>query len=546
MKIPLVQVPIGRRLPVLLFTVGHSSMSSLERGILAVIAMGALVTSLDASIVGLSLPAIAKAFGTPVGHRVEWVIIAYLVVVAALLISFGRLSDVVSRGPLWITGLAIFTLGSALSGMAPSLDLLIAARMFQGIGGALVVATGVAILGDTFLSDQRGIALGIVGMASALSSCVGPILGGTINDHLNWRLIFFITVPIGIAAIFLGWRVLPRGAFSSRPRLDIVGALIFGLGIAGLSIALWFGGVWGWRSPRFIGGIGIAMLALMTAVLVDRRAATPLIDHSIFRQRYFRSALSRLLLSRLALMAPSFLLPFYLLQLRDFSAQTAGLLMAPFPLAVMALSPISGALIDRFHTHWLEASGLAVIVASLVWLARLDTSSSTLEIGAVLALVGVGQGLFTTPNSKAILDAAPQVEEGEASGLLSTGRVVGQSVSIALSSAIFATLGSGAAGTLLSQHGSTLSPLRLASTQATFLHGFQLALLVSAAFAAIAVLVACAQAISASEFPSLRRALFAGAVERAARPPVAASRLLSHHALSVHGRDSSTPAETNR
>ncbi|MGH2618072.1 MAG: DHA2 family efflux MFS transporter permease subunit, partial [Thermomicrobiales bacterium] len=409
--------------------------------VLALLMAGTVVTSLNSSIVNVTLPAIARAFDAPVGGKVEWVIIAYLVTAAALLLSVGRLADLFGRTRLWIAGLIVFSVGSALCGVAPSLELLIAARAFQGIGGAIIAASSLVILCDTFLAAERGRVLGLIAVASAISVSVGPVLGGAISGHFDWRWIFFISVPISLGAAIASHYVLPRNGVRGRVRFDLLGALLFGVGVVGMTLLPSIGGQWGWTSPQFVGTVGIVVVAFICAGLVERRVATPLLDLALFRNRVFVAATLRLILSRLALIAVSFLLPFYFEELRGFSSQESGLLLTPLPLSIMIVGPIGGYLVDRFPSRWLETLSLAIVALSLFALAQLGKSSSTQVIVIWLIVVGIGQGLFSVANSKAILGTAPDSERGQASGLLSTGQVVGQSLSIAVASAIFAALG---------------------------------------------------------------------------------------------------------
>ncbi|HEX5498017.1 MAG TPA: MFS transporter, partial [Thermomicrobiales bacterium] len=218
--------------------------------VLALLMVGTVVTSLHSSIVNISLPAIARAFDASVGGKVEWVIIAYLVVAAGLLLSVGRLADLFGSAPLWIAGLAVFSVGSALSGAAPTLELLIAARAFQGIGGALIVASSLVILCDAFPVAERGRALGSIAVASAISASVGPVLGGAISGQLGWRWIFFLTVPMSLGAAIASHYLLPRNGVRRRASFDLRGALLFGVGVVGMTLLPSIGPQWGWTSPQ--------------------------------------------------------------------------------------------------------------------------------------------------------------------------------------------------------------------------------------------------------------------------------------------------------
>ncbi|HEX2250584.1 MAG TPA: MFS transporter, partial [Gemmatimonadales bacterium] len=196
-----------------------SVMHPRKWAVVLLVCVGVLMTTLDASIVNISLPAIARAFDTPLSGTIEWVIIGYLVVVAALLLTFGRLSDLVGRTSIWTGGLAVFTLGSALCGAAPSLELLIAARMVQGIGSALILATSTAILTGVVPPAERGRALGWSAVAVGLGTSAGPTLGGLLTEHLSWRWIFYVNLPIGLGALAATQRILPRTGRPERGRL---------------------------------------------------------------------------------------------------------------------------------------------------------------------------------------------------------------------------------------------------------------------------------------------------------------------------------------
>src|SRR6266699_1779196 len=209
------------------------------------VAIGTFMIMLDASIVNISLPAIARTFHTPVGGAMEWVIIAYLVTIAATLLTFGRLSDMIGRKPVWLAVLVLFTLGSGVCGAATSLPLLIAARVFQGLGGALLFSTSVAIITDTFSAEKRGFALGCNAVVIALGSSAGPVLGGLITEHWNWRWIFYINLPFGICALAGSQRLLRNIMGAQRQRFDPLGAALLAAGFASLTLALSFAPAWG-------------------------------------------------------------------------------------------------------------------------------------------------------------------------------------------------------------------------------------------------------------------------------------------------------------
>ena len=459
--------------------------------VLALVAVGTFMTALDASIVNIGLPSIARTFRAPVGGAVEWVIIIYLVVIAGTLLTFGRLSDLVGRKPVWMTGLALFTLGSALCGAASSLLMLVVARAFQGLGGALIFAPGLAIIADAFPRAERGRALGVNAVVFAVGTSLGPTLGGLITEHLTWRWIFYINLPLGAVGFIASSRVLARSEARTREPLDLLGAVLIAVGLSLLTVTLSFGPEWGWASGRLLTCLAIAIVALVAAARVEQRARRPIVDLALFRQPVLASSLGSMMLAMLALFAVSFVLPFYFEELRGFSVASAGLLLTPLPLTIAVVAPFSGALADRIGSRWLAAGGLALASVGLLLLTRLNADSTIDQIVGCLVLTGLGQGMFQSPNTRAFMNAAPAGQQGEASGLLATARVVGQSLSVALAAAIFTGFGGASAGVMLAAtRDAAVSPTHVVALQHAFLAAFRSALLACAGLGAVGILAA--------------------------------------------------------
>ena len=458
--------------------------------VLMLVALGAFMTTLDSSIVNIALPAIAHAFGVGVSGAIEWIIIGYLIVIAAFLLTLGRLADMLGRKPIYEAGLVIFVLGSIFSGAAPSLAILIIARLFQGVGGACIFAVNTAMITSVFPASERGRALGLNAVVVALGVSAGPTIGGLITQYLTWRWIFFVNVPIGAVVFIMGMRVLTEPLHRNTERFDPVGAVLFAIGLASLILGFSFGQKWGWTSPGIISSLVVGGVALVAAVLVERRVRHPILKLSLLKNRVFASANISFVLAMLALFAPGFLLPFYYEELRGFPAVQAGLLLTPLSLTLVVMAPLSGSLADRFGSRILAPLGLAIACCGLVLLSQLNAHSSLWDIIWRLVVIGIGQGLFQSPNTRALMGAAPPNEQGIASGLLSTGRVIGQALSVALAGTIFTAFGAAAAGVLLSAQGHSLSTSGVSALQNTFLAGFHAAFLVCAAFAAIGIFTA--------------------------------------------------------
>jgi EmrB/QacA subfamily drug resistance transporter len=446
------------------------------------------MTTLDGSIVNIGLPSIARAFATPLTGTLEWIVIGYLVIIGALLLTFGRLSDMIGRSPIWIAGLVVFTVGSAVCGAAPSLALLIVARGLQGIGGALILSTSVAILSNAVPASKRGSALGWGALSIALGASAGPTIGGFLTTLGTWRWVFYVNVPIGVVAILASLWLIPPTIGRTAQKFDLTGALLLAVALATLTLGLSFGQEWGWTSPRVLGTLAVGVASLIAGAVVEGRSTHPIIDLTLFRNRVFASAVVSLLCSMLALFAIGFLFPFYFEELRGFPPERTGLLLTPFPLAMAIVAPGAGALSDRVGSRVLAPLALAITTGALLLLTQLDATSPISEIWWRLALAGAGLGLFQSPNTRSLMSAAPASEQGMASGVFATARVTGQALSVAVAGAVFATLGGPAAGGALAAGGAS-DALRPA-IETVFLHAFHAALATCAAFAALGALAA--------------------------------------------------------
>ncbi|MGE5186842.1 MAG: MFS transporter [Acidobacteriota bacterium] len=450
--------------------------------VLAIVAVGVFMCTLDTSIVNVSLPAIAGYFGVPVGSEIEWVIIAYLVIIASTLLVVGRLADRIGRKPIWMAGLIVFTLGSTLCGAAPTLWLLVAARVLQGIGGSLLMAVSPALLVGAFPANERGRALGMNATVVALGITTGPPLGGTITASASWRWIFYVNVPIGLAGLIATWLKLPRDRpRPERQRFDVAGAFLLGFALAALTVALSVGNVTGWGSWQVAVLAAVFVVAGAAFVIHERRHDAPLLDAKLFQNRLFASASASQVLSFIAGFATAFLLPVYLEQLRGFGLAHTGVLLTAFPIVVAVLAPISGHTADRIGTRGLAATGMAVLCVGLVLMGCLGADSPEWQIIGVQVVAAIGMAVFQSPNNSAIMGAAPRDRQGVAAGMLATGRTTGQSISVAVAGAVFVSLGGAAAGRALLQHHGEPQLV------ARFLRGFSWALWTCAAISAIAI-----------------------------------------------------------
>ena len=406
--------------------------------ILSSVSLGSLMATLDGSIVNVALPAIQTDFGIDL-TTVEWVVVAYLLVVGSLLLPFGRLGEVLTFKRVYLVGFAIFTLASVCCGAAPNEITLIGFRGVQAVGAAMIMAMGPAIVARTFPAAERGRALGLNGISVAVGLSLGPALGGILTQAATWRAIFLINAPIGVLAIVWAARILPAETPGKGQSFDVRGAALSGFALFALLLALSDGQEWGWTSPAIV-GLLVAFVVMGAAfIAVERGALQPMIDLAMFRIRPFTAGLASVVVAFAGLFTATFLLPFLLQQGRGFSPIEAGLLLTPVPISMALVAPFSGAASDRFGPRALASTGMAIMVLGLLSLTQLSVDFSLPDLVWRLVLLGVGQGLFMSPNSSAVLGSVPRSRVGTASGTLAQMRVNGQALGIALSGAIVAT-----------------------------------------------------------------------------------------------------------
>ncbi len=408
--------------------------------VLIAIGTGAFMAALDGSVVNAILPVLRSTLHTDVA-LIEWVITVYLLVVSGLLLGFGRLGDLRGHKDIYLVGMVAFIASSAMCGLAPSASWLIAARALQAIGAAMQFANSPAILTKTFPASERGHALGLQATMTYLGLSAGPSLGGLLAEHLSWRWVFFINLPVGGLALFLCSRFIARDEpDASNPPFDLAGAVLFFSGLSSLLFALNQGHAWGWLSPATLGLATFAFALLAIFVQVERHRRSPMLDLSLFAVRAFSGSTASAVLNYVCLYGVLFLVPFYLIQGRGLSPSQAGLLLSVQPLVMMLAAPVSGAVSDRIGTRAPAAIGMGLLACGL-WLlsrARLDTPLT--QVALALAVCGLGTGIFIAPNNSALLGAAPKNRQGIASGVLATARNVGMVLGVGLMGAILTTV----------------------------------------------------------------------------------------------------------
>ncbi len=407
--------------------------------IMAAVSLTLFMGAVDGTIVNVALPTLAAEFNASFA-TVQWVVLAFLLGLSVLLLSVGRLADMAGKRRIFATGLVVFVVGSVLCGVAPSIYALILARLVQAIGAAMVIALGVAIVTETWPPQQRGQAIGFSAGVISLGIVIGPALGGLIISALSWRWIFFVNVPLGVIALFLIWRYIPPlTPKATHERFDFLGAGVLGLGLLALLLALTAGQSLGFTDARILALFALAAAALVAFVAVERRVRYPMVDLGLFRNVQFSLNLVTGLLTFVAISAVTFLMPFYLQLVLGLPVARVGLLIAIVPMVLAVLGPLSGSLSDRFGTRPVSVFGLILLLIGYLTASTLN--ETTTPLGYVLRMlpIGLGMGIFQSPNNSAVMGAAPRNRLGIASSLLSMTRTLGQTTGIAFLGAFFAS-----------------------------------------------------------------------------------------------------------
>lgn len=398
------------------------------------------MAALDGSVANIILPVVTRELHSDVAS-IEWVVTIYLLVVSGLLLSFGRLGDLRGHRDVYLVGFVIFVLGSALCGFSPTAGLLVASRGLQALGAAMLYANSPAILTKNFPPNQRGQALGLQATMTYLGLTVGPSLGGWLTSRFSWHAVFFINLPIGIIAFLLSLRFIPRDVPAEEVKgFDVAGALLFTAGLVALLLGLNQGHAWGWTSLPVLGLVTAAIVLLGAFVVVELRVPNPMLDLSLFGNRQFSAAASSAVLNYICLYSIIFLLPFYLIQGRGLDPAQAGLILTAQPIVMAISAPISGTLSDRIGSRLPGTLGMVILALGLFLLSRLGADAALGSVALALATVGLGTGIFISPNSSALMGSAPRHRQGIASGVLATCRNVGMVLGVGLAGAIFTTV----------------------------------------------------------------------------------------------------------
>jgi EmrB/QacA subfamily drug resistance transporter len=445
---------------------------------LGAVAFGLFMIMLDNTIVNVALPSIQRDLEIGISE-LEWVFNGYALTFGVLMLTGGKLADLLGRRRIFIVGLVVFTLASLLCGMATSAGMLIGARVLQGVGSALMNPATLSIITATFPARQRGMAIGIWAGVAAMALAIGPLVGGLITQHIGWNWIFFINVPVGILAIIVTRLVVSESRDTSAvQRLDFPGLLTSGIGLFALTFALIEANSYGWTDPVILALFATSVVALVVFVLLELHQRVPMLDLSLFRNGTFAGANSVMLLVGLAMFGVFFYNSLFVQNVMGYSAVQTGAIFLPMTGLIILIAPAAGKFSDRVGSRWLMGVGMLLLSISLFTFSRLDAASDFWDLLPGLLVGGVGMGLVMTPTTAAAMGSVPVDQAGVGSAVLNSMRQVGGSLGIAVMGAIVASQVDAAPGTPQALQG--------------FITGFQHALVVASLIALAGAVLAVA------------------------------------------------------
>jgi EmrB/QacA subfamily drug resistance transporter len=397
--------------------------------------LGMLLATINSGTLIIALPDLERSLHTTL-FQLVWVILAYMIASTVLVLTAGRLSDLFGRKYAYLGGFVVFSLASLGAGFAGNGTELILWRILQGIGGAFLFANSAALVTDAFPREQLGLALGTNTMVAAVGLVIGPILGGALVA-ISWHWVFWFNVPLGLFGTAWGALVLRELAKQDEVRgLDLLGTTNFVVGLTGLVLGISRGGLSGWGDPLVIGSLVAAIVLLPIFVLIERRGRAPMLDLSIFRNRLFAAATGAAFINGLSRFALLFLFVFYFQGAQGDDPITAGIKLTPMAIGMLISSPLAGLWADRRGSRMLAASGMLVTALALAGMTSLQVDSPYWQSTLWLGLVGIGSGMFNSPNTAAMMGTVPARRRGIAAGTRTMLQNTGAVISIAFVLAI--------------------------------------------------------------------------------------------------------------
>ncbi len=412
------------------------------RWVLASLSLSVLLSSLGTSIANVGLPTLAQVFNASF-QQVQWVVLAYLLAITTLVVSAGKLGDIVGRRRLLLAGIALFTLASVLCGMAPTLWLLVAGRALQGLGAAIMMALTMAFVGETVPKEKTGSAMGLLGTMSAVGTALGPSLGGVLIAWLGWRAIFFVNLPLGMVALGLAYRYLPPDRADRKAGaagFDRLGTLLLALTLTAYALAMTLH-PGGGRGSFGLPNIALLLVAAVGGGLfmfIESKAASPLVRLAMFRDRALSASLATSTLVATVMMATLVVGPFYLARALGLEAAVVGLVLAAGPCVVALTGVPAGRIADRFGAQRMTVAGLTAMAAGCFVLFMVPTVLGIPGYLAPIVVITVGYALFQTANNTAVMKDIRPDQRGVISGMLNLSRNLGLITGASVMGAVFA------------------------------------------------------------------------------------------------------------
>jgi EmrB/QacA subfamily drug resistance transporter len=452
---------------------------------LAAVAFGLFMIMLDNTVVNVALPSIQRDLGVGLSE-LEWIVTGYALTFASLMLIGGKMADAYGRRLIFVVGIVVFSLASLWCGLADSGSMLIAARIVQGAGAALMNPATLSIIAATFPPRQRGTAIGIWAGTSALALAIGPLAGGLITEHLNWNWIFFINVPVGVLGIVASLVFIDESRDEAHERLDLPGLAASAVGLFALTYGLIEANTYGWGSSRIVAAFVIAAVALVGFVLLEKHQRAPMLPLELFRNRTYTGANTVILLVALAMFGVFFFVSLYMQQILGYSAVQAGAAFLPMTILVIVVAPIAGRTTDRIGSRVFMTAGMGLLAVQLLYFSRLSANASYWSLLPAMLIGGIGMACTMTPSAAAATRSVPVDKAGVGSAVLNAFRQVGGSVGIALMGAIMASQFGGHQP----QPGAQLGAAAREAFKTSFMNGFQDALMVAALIAFAGAIVA--------------------------------------------------------
>jgi EmrB/QacA subfamily drug resistance transporter len=409
----------------------HVSEENRRWWTLAAMCFALFMVMLDNTVVNVALPSIQRSFEASLSS-LEWTINAYTLSFAVLLVTGGRLGAIFGRRLVFLIGVVVFAIASALIGVSPSEGTLIAFRALQGAGAALMMPATLSIITNAFPPSERGKAIGTWAGVSAIALALGPLVGGWLTEDVTWRAIFFINVPVAIVAIAVTLFATHESRDETATRqVDYPGIAALTIGLTSLVLALVEGNAWGWGSAQIITLFALAILGLAAFGVIERRSAAPIVNFDFFRSRSFLGANIVAFAISFGMFAVFFFLALYMQNILGYSPLETGVRFLPSTLVIMVAGPLAGRLSDRIGPRTPLVIGLLFVTVSLAWQSRIEVDTSYAFLVTPFILLGIGMGFTMSPMSTAAMNAVDRTKAGVASGTLSMTRMVGGTFGVA-------------------------------------------------------------------------------------------------------------------